>query len=59
MLISNMLSFNITRVKGELNSITDRLVVFATSPTRQILPQRPDCTFQSLYRPHIPDNIES
>jgi hypothetical protein len=37
----------------------DRLVVFATSPTRHILPQRPDCTFQSLYRPHIPDHIES
>jgi hypothetical protein len=23
------------------------------------MPHRPDCTFQSLYRPHIPDNIES
>jgi hypothetical protein len=23
------------------------------------LPQRPDCTFQYLYRPHISDNIES
>jgi hypothetical protein len=37
----------------------DRLVVFATSPTRQLLPQRLDCTFQSLYRPRIPDNVES
>jgi hypothetical protein len=37
----------------------DQLVVFAASPNRQLLPQRPDCTFQSLYRPHIPDNIES
>jgi hypothetical protein len=59
MLISNLLSFNITHVKRKLNSMANRLVVFASSPTRQILPQRPDCTFQSLYRPHIPDNVES
>jgi hypothetical protein len=37
----------------------DRLVVFAASPNRQLLPHRPDCTFRSLYHPHIPDNIES
>jgi ribonuclease HI len=55
--ISNLLSFNITHVKRELNSMADRLVVFATSPTKQLLPQRPDCTFQSLYHPHIHDNI--
>jgi hypothetical protein len=42
-----------------LNSIVDRLVVFATSPTRKLLPQRTDCTFLSLYRPHIPNNEES
>ena len=59
MLISNLLSFNITHVKRELNSMDDMLVVFAASPTRQLLPQRIDCTFQYLYRPHIPDNIES
>jgi hypothetical protein len=59
MLISNLLSSNITHVKMELNSMVDMLVVFATSPTRQLLPQRPDCTFQSLYRPHIPVNVES
>jgi hypothetical protein len=58
-LISNLLSFNITHVKRELNSMADRLAVFAASPNRQLLPHRPDCTFQSLYRPHIPDNIES
>jgi ribonuclease HI len=58
-LISNLLSFNITHVKRELNSMGDRLVVFAASPNRKILPHRPDCTFQSLYRPHIPDNIKS
>jgi hypothetical protein len=58
-LISNLLSFNITHVKRELNSMADRLAIFAASPNRQLLPQRPDCTFQSLYRPHIPDNIES
>jgi ribonuclease HI len=58
MLISNLLSFNITHVKRELNSVADRLVVFASSPTRQLLPQRPNGTFQSLYRPHL-DNVES
>jgi hypothetical protein len=39
--------------------MADRLAMFASSPTRQILPQGTDCTFQSIYRPHIPDNIES
>jgi hypothetical protein len=58
-LILNLLSFNITDVERELNSMVDCLVVFATSPNRQIMPQRLDCTFQSLYLPHIPDNIES
>jgi ribonuclease HI len=32
-LISNPLSFKITHVKRELNSMVDRLAVFATSPT--------------------------
>jgi ribonuclease HI len=59
MLISNMLSFNITHVKRELNSMVDRLDVFVASPTQQILPQRPYCTFQYLYYPHLPDNVES
>jgi hypothetical protein len=36
-----------------------RLVVFATSPTRQLLPQKTDCTSQYLYGPHIPNNVES
>jgi hypothetical protein len=58
-LISNLLSFNITHVKRELNSMDDILVVFAASPTRQLLPQRTDCTFQYLYCLHIPDNVES
>jgi len=59
MLISNMLSFNITRVKMELNSMADRLAVFAASPTQQRLPQRHDCMFQYLYCPRILDNVES
>jgi ribonuclease HI len=58
-LILNLLSFNITHVKRELNSMTDRLAVFSASPTRQILPKRSYCTFRSLYNPHILDNIES
>jgi hypothetical protein len=47
------------RIKSELNEMGDRLIVFATSPNRNFLPQGSDCTFQSLYRPHIPDNVES
>jgi ribonuclease HI len=58
-LILNLLSFNITHVKRELNSMDDRLDVFIASPNRKLLPQRPDYTFQSSYHPHIPDNIES
>jgi ribonuclease HI len=58
-LISNLLYFNITHVKRDLNLMVDRLVVFAASPNRKLLPHKPDCTFQSLYHPHIPDNIES
>jgi ribonuclease HI len=58
-LISNLLSFNITHVKRELNSMDDRLVVFAVSPNRQLFPHRPDCTFKPIYHQHIPDNIES
>jgi ribonuclease HI len=58
-LISNLLSFNITHVKRELNSMDDRLVVFVASPNQQPFPHMPDCSFQSLYRPHIPDNVES
>jgi ribonuclease HI len=57
-LISNLLSFNITHVKRELNSMADRLAVFATYPNRQLLLHKPNCTFQSLYLPHIPYNIE-
>jgi ribonuclease HI len=58
-LISNLLSLNITHVKRELNSMADRLAVFAASPTQKLLPQRLDCNFQYLDRPHIPDNVES
>jgi ribonuclease HI len=58
-LILDLLSFNITHVKRELNSMADRLALFVASPNRQVLPHTPDCTFQSLYCPHIPDNIES
>jgi ribonuclease HI len=58
-LISKLLSFNITHVNRELNSMADRLVVFVASPNRKLLPHIPDCTFQYLYRPQIADNIES
>jgi ribonuclease HI len=58
-LVSNLLSFNIAHVKKELNSMADRLAVFAASPNQQILPHRPDCTFQSLYHPYIPDHVGS
>ena len=36
-----------------------KLALLAASPTRQLLPQRPYCTFMSLYWPHLQDNIES
>ena len=39
--------------------MVDQLVVFVASPNRKLQPNKPDCTFQSLYRPYIPDNIES
>jgi hypothetical protein len=39
--------------------MVDRLAIFASSPIRHVLPQRPYCTFLSLCQPHLPDNIES
>jgi ribonuclease HI len=57
-IILNLLSFNITHVNMELNSMADRLAIFVASPNRQFLPHRPDCTFQSLYHPHILDSIK-
>jgi ribonuclease HI len=58
-LISNLLYFNITHIRRDLNSMVDRLVVFAANPTWKLLPERPDCTFMSLHRPHFLDNVES
>jgi ribonuclease HI len=57
-LISNLLSFNITHVKRELNSIANQLVVFVASPTQQLLPRWTDCAFQSLHHPYISENEE-
>jgi hypothetical protein len=56
-LVLNLLSFNITHVKKELNSMADRLAVFATSPNQQLSPHRPECVFQPLYHPYIPDHL--
>ena len=39
--------------------MVDHLAIFAASPNRQLLPHEPECTFQSLYHPHILENIES
>jgi hypothetical protein len=39
--------------------MVDRLAIFAACPTRKLLPQRLYCTFLSLYRSHIPNNVES
>jgi hypothetical protein len=58
-LISNLISFNITHVRRELNSISDHLAFFVASPDLLLFAHRPDCTFQYIYCPHIPDNIES
>jgi hypothetical protein len=38
--------------------MVDWLAISTTSPNVQLLPHRPDYTFQSLYHPHILDNIE-
>jgi ribonuclease HI len=51
-LISIFLSFNITHIRRELNSMVDRLVVFATNHTRQLFPHRLDYHL-CLYIVHI------
>jgi hypothetical protein len=35
------------------------MTIFAANPMRQLLHERSDCTFMSLYCPHFLDNIES
>jgi ribonuclease HI len=55
-LVSNLVSFNTTHVRKELNSIADRLVVFAASPTQQLLPHWPDCALQYLHHSYISKN---
>jgi hypothetical protein len=57
-LISNLSFFNITHVKRELDSMVGRLAIFENSPKKQLLPHIPNCSFQSLYRLYIPDNVE-
>jgi hypothetical protein len=57
--IYNLLSFNITHIRRYLNSMEDRLAIFATNPTSKFLPKRPNCTFMSIYHPHFPENVES
>jgi hypothetical protein len=42
-----------------MNSMVDRIAIFATSPIRKFLLERPYCTFIPLYRPHFPDIMES
>jgi hypothetical protein len=39
--------------------MVDRLVVFVASPNQHLFPHMPDCYFQSIYCPHILDNVES
>ena len=39
--------------------MADRLAIFVASPNQQLLPHRLDCSFQSLYRSHVLDNVES
>ena len=36
-----------------------RLAIFVASPNQQLLPHSPDYSFQSLYHPYIPENVES
>jgi hypothetical protein len=39
--------------------MVDWLIVFVASPNQQIFPHRPDCAFQSLHHPYIPENEAS
>jgi len=58
-LIFNLLSFNISYVHKELNSMADGLVIYASHPKRKLLSKKLDCAYLSLYCPHIPANEES
>jgi len=42
-----------------MNVVLDKMVVFASSPLRQILQERPCVDVVSLYHPFVPDNEES
>jgi hypothetical protein len=57
-LFSNLLSFNITHVRKELNSIADQLAFFPTSPTQYLLPHWLDCDLQYLHCPYISESEE-
>jgi ribonuclease HI len=54
-LVSIFLSFNITQVKKEFNSMAKWLAIFAATPNQQLLPHKPDCAFQYLLCPYIPE----
>jgi ribonuclease HI len=41
----NLLSFNITRIRRDLDSMVGQLAIFAASLNQQLLPHRPDCSF--------------
>jgi ribonuclease HI len=52
-LVLNLLSFNITQVNKELNSMSYQLDVFVATPNQQLLPHRPNYAFQYLLCPYI------
>lgn len=57
--IEHLLSFNLTHIRRERNEVVDKLAVFASSPSRQVLRERPSVEVISLYRYFVPNNKES
>lgn len=57
--IEHFLSFNLTHIRRKLNAVADKLAVFASSPSRQLLREQPSIEVISLYRPFVQDNERS
>jgi ribonuclease HI len=55
----NLLSFNITHIRRELNSMAGSLAIFVASLNQQLFPHRPECSFLPLYFSYIPGNVGS
>jgi len=54
--IECLLSFNLTHIRRELNAVADKLAVFASSPSWQLLREWTSVEVICLYRHFVPDN---